>query len=176
MNSPGPFLFDTSAESWLSREASGREWLLQYSRRHLVYISVVTVLERLTGFGLAIARATPERAVWIRSLRDAYDQTPARILPVQHAVARAAAELMCLVPVPPSPPVSAHRRTESRASRVARWRFDVLIAATSLVQGLPLVHNNARDFEALRDASVNHPDRFPGLDSMALLRCKDLVK
>lgn len=169
-------MFDTSAESWLSREPDAREWLLQYSRRHLVYISAVTVLERLTGFGLAMAQATPERAVWIRSLRDVYDQTPARILPVGHAVARAAAELMCLAPHPPSPPVSAHRRTESKSSRTARWRFDVLIAATSLVHGLPLVHNNGRDFEALREALVNHPDRFPGLNPIAMLRCTDLVK
>jgi predicted nucleic acid-binding protein len=174
VNPEGPFLFDTSAESWLSRDPAGRQWLLQYSRRHLVYVSAITVMERLTGFGIALAQATPERAGWIRSMRDSYDQTPARVLPVHHAVARAAAELICLAPDAPSPPVSAHRRAESRAGRVARWRFDVLIAATSLVQGLPLVHNNARDFEALREALARRPERFPGLSAMPLLRCTDL--
>ena len=174
MNPEGPFLFDTSAESWLSRDPAGRQWLLQYSRRHLVYVSAITVMERLTGFGIALAQATPERAGWIRSMRDSYDQTPARVLPVHHAVARAAAELICLAPDAPSPPVSAHRRAESKAGRIARWRFDVMIAATSLVQGIPLVHNNARDFEALREALAGHPERFPGLGAMRLLRCTDL--
>lgn len=174
MSPDGPFLFDTSAESWLARDPAGRQWLLAYSQRHLVYVSAVTVLERLTGFGMALAQATPERAGWIRSLRDLYDQTPARVLPVHHGVAQAAAELNCLVPIPPSPPMSAHRRTESRGTRTARWRFDVLIAATSLIQGLPLVHNNPRDFEALRDAIAEHPGRFARLAPMPLLRCTEL--
>jgi len=172
----GPFLFDTSAESWLSREPDGRQWLLHYSRRHLVYVSAVTVMERLTGFGSALAQATPERAGWIRSMRDSYDLTPARVLPVHYATAWAAAELICLVPVPPSPPVSAHRRAETKSSRMARWKFDVLIAATSLVQGLPLVHNNPRDFEALRESAAAHPRRFPGLGSIRLFRCTDLIR
>ena len=175
MNPAGPFLFDTSAESWLSREPRGRRWLLHYSRRHLVYVSAVTVMERLTGFGMALAQATPERAGWIRSMRESYDQTPARVLPVHHSVAQAAAELLCLVPIPPSPPVLAHRRAESKSSRMARWRFDVLIAATALAQGLPLVHNNARDFEALGSALARHPERLDVLGAMPpLLRCTDL--
>ncbi len=175
MNPEGPFLFDTSAESWLSREPAGRQWLLQYARRHLVFVSAVTIMERVTGFGIAMAQASPERAEWIRLMRDSYDQNPARVLPVHHGVAWAAAELICLVPSPPSPSVSAHRRTESKASRIARWRFDVLIAATSLVQGFPLVHNNPRDFEQLAETIATNAERFPGLGPMTVLRCTKLL-
>jgi hypothetical protein len=50
----GPFLFDTSAESRLARDPAGSRWLFQYASRYLVYVSAVTVLECLTGFGLAI--------------------------------------------------------------------------------------------------------------------------
>lgn len=142
----GPFLFDTSAESWLAREPAGQRWLLQYASRHLVYVSAVTVLERLTGYGLAIDQAPPGRVRILTTMRDAYDQNPGRILPVHQGVAWAAAEILRLLPAPPSPAITSHRRMESKATRVARWRFDVIIAATALVWGLPLIHDNARDF------------------------------
>ena len=67
----------------------------------------------------------------------------------------AAAEILRLIPVPPAPPKRAHRLTESLGDRMARWRFDAIIAVTALVQALPLVHNNTEDFEAIRAMILN---------------------
>ena len=58
---------------------------------------------------------------------------------------------------------------------MARWRFDAMIAATAPVWGLPLVHENARDFEAIHRAAARHPERLPGLGELALIRCTSLV-
>ncbi len=171
----GPFLFDTSAESWLARDAAGRRWLRQYASRHLVYVSAVTVMERLTGYGLAIDRAPANRVGILTAMRDAYDQNPNRVLPVHQGVAWAAAAILRLLPAPPSPVIRSHRHRESQANRVARWRFDAMIAATALVWGLPLVQENARDFEAVQQAAARHPDRLTGLGDLVLIRCTSLV-
>jgi predicted nucleic acid-binding protein len=60
---------------------------------------------------------------------------------------------------------------EARQERLARWRFDIIIAATALVAGMPLLHNNAIDFERIRSAIERRPERFPGLESLQLVRC-----
>lgn len=86
----------------------------------------------------------------------------------------AAAEILRLIPAPPSPVFTSHRHTESKATWVARWRFDAIIAATALVWGLPLIHENARDFEAVRQAVARHPERLPGLGELALIRSNSL--
>ena len=108
-------------------------------------------------------------------MRDAYDQNPNRVLPVHQGVACAAAEILRLLPAPPSPAITSHRRMESRATRLARWRFDVIIAATALVGGLPLIHENSIDFEPVRQAVVRHPERLPGLGDLVLIRCTSLL-
>ena len=111
-----------------------------------------------------------------RSERDAYLRTLGRVWPVDTGVALAAAEALALVPEPPSAPKRTHRMTESRAGRVSRWRFDAMIACTALVTGLPLVHNNAADFEAVRSAIELSPDRFPGMGSLSLIRIGRLLE
>jgi hypothetical protein len=63
---------------------------------------------------------------------------------------------------------------ESRAERLARWRFDILIAATALVSGMPQVHNNAEDFETIRTAIETSPGRFPGAGPLELILCQRL--
>ena len=92
---------------------------------------------------------------------------------VAHEYARAvvAGEIMALAPDAPTPPRRSHRLVESRQERLARWRFDGIIAATALVAGMPLMHNNAADFEAIRSAIERSPLRFPGLGPLELVRC-----
>lgn len=159
----GPFLFDTSAESWLERHAGQapvREWLDSYLARHEMQLSAITVLERVRGYA-RLGR---------RSERAAYLSTLGRVWPVDTGVALATAEVLALVPEPPSPGKRTHRMVESRAGRMSRWRFDAMIACTALVTGLPLVHNNAADFEAVRTAIELSPERFPGVGSLSLIR------
>lgn len=174
----GPFVFDTSAESWLVRQDSEevRGWLIRYLESHPVYISAITVVERLTGYSAAIARAaSDEDRSPLRARRAAYPGDPNRVLPIDAIVAAVAAELMAIVPDPPSPPRRSHRAVESRADRLARWRFDCLVAATALVNGLPLMHNNPGDFETLRMALEMDPARLPGFGPLSLYRCTRLA-
>jgi hypothetical protein len=46
-----------------------------------------------------------------------------------------------------------------------------MIAATALVAGMTLIHNNPSDFEAIRSAIEISPGRFPGLGPLPLIRC-----
>ena len=49
-----PFLFETSAESWLGRAGSSVAlyWIGDYLTRHEIHISAVTVMERVRGYSL----------------------------------------------------------------------------------------------------------------------------
>lgn len=159
----GPFLFDTSAESWLERHSANAtvaDWLTAYLVRHEIQVSAITVLERVRGY----SRLGRDRE------RDAYLRTLGRVWPVDVGAAVAAAEVLSLTPEPPSPPKRTHRLVETRASRVSRWRFDVMIAATALVSGMPLVHDNAVDFETVRSVIETSPKRFPGCGPLTLIR------
>lgn len=171
---PGPFVFDTSAESWLARteDPAARQWYQSYLQRHLPYVSAVTVLERLQGYSLAISRArdpgTVDRLVRHRS---DYPGDPERVLPMDLTVSAVAAELLVLLPDPPSPPKRTHAAAESRADRLARWRFDLIVAATALANRMPLIHDNPVDFEAIRTTLEIQPGRLPGLGPLDLVRC-----
>jgi predicted nucleic acid-binding protein len=171
----GPFLFDTSAESWLARQADQNTvaWLRRYLRLHPVAVSAVTVTERVRGYSTLWRRAEPQARERIETARVAYlsQLTHGNVMPVNSAVAVVAGEIMALVPEPPTPPRRAHRLAESRQDRLARGRFDGMIAATALVAGIPLVHNNAADFEAVRSAIERTPERFPRLGPLELIRC-----
>jgi predicted nucleic acid-binding protein len=173
----GPFLFDTSAESWLARSVQPaiQEWLRQYLNRHSVNISAATVLERVRGYALLWRGATEERRIGVERARVAYLENLGHVWPLDAAIAIAAGEIMALLPNPPTPPRRAHQFVESRLERLARWRFDCMIAATALVAQMPLVHNNAGDFEAIRGAIEISPDRFPTLGSLQLIRCTSLA-
>jgi predicted nucleic acid-binding protein len=175
--SAGPFLFDTSAEGWLARNASpdvGR-WLYLYLGLHEVSVSAVTVIERIRGYSMLWRRSVPETRPRIEAARVAYLSQLGNVLPVDAAVAVVAGEIFALVPEAPTPPRRSHRLAESRQERLARWRFDGMIAATALVAGLPLIHNNASDFEAIRSAIERSPERFPGLGPLELIRCSLLA-
>ena len=173
----GPFLFDTSAESWLARstDPAVQGWFERYLSLHPVHVSAITVLERMRGYALLLARCGVEQRAQITSARQAYMDGVGRVWPIDVATALAAAELMALLPHSPTPPKCAHRLSESRQERLARWRFDVLIAATALVADLPLIHNNPEDFEAIRAAVETSPERFPSLGPLNLIRTLRLV-
>lgn len=173
----GPFLFDTSAQSWLIRNPSPGVggWLRAYSDLHLFHVSAVSVMERARGYALLWRRSTAERRSQIEIARIAYLRSLGHVWPIDAATGVVAGEIMALLPDPPTPPKRSHRLTESRHERLARWRFDGMIAATALVTKLLLIHNNAVDFEAIRAAIETNPERFPGLGPLELVRCGSLA-
>lgn len=173
----GPFLFDTSAESWLARTRNSQAliWMRAYLSRHQVHVSAVTVLERARGYSLLWRHAHEERRELIEAARIAYLSALGPVLPFDGAVALVAGEIMALLPDPPTPPRRSHRMTESRQERLSRWRFDAMIAATALVARMPLIHNNASDFEPVRSAIERSPERFPRLGPLELVRCASLT-
>jgi predicted nucleic acid-binding protein len=174
----GPFLFDTSAESWLARsvQPAASEWMREYLSGHQVHTSAVTILERVRGYSLLWRRAKdPSRRAHIEEARIAYLSEAGKVWPLDSAVAVVAGEIMTLLPVPPTPPKRSHQLAESRSERLSRWRFDCIIAATALVSGLPLVHNNPADFESIRSAIERSPERFPNLGPLQLMRCASLA-
>lgn len=173
----GPFLFDTSAESWLARttQIELRNWLAVYLSRHPLHVSAVTVLERIRGYSLLWRRAHAEQRESIEAARIAYLSALGPVWPLDGAVAVVAGEIMSLLPDPPTPPRRSHHLAESRQERLARWRFDGMIAATALVTRMPIIHNNAADFETVRSAIERSPARFPTLGPLALLRCASLA-
>jgi len=173
----GPFLFDTSAQSWLARTNQPEllNWLRAYLSRHPVHVSAVTVLERSRGYSLLWRRAHQERRDSIESARIAYLSALGRVWALDGATAVVAGEIMSLSPNPPTEPKRSHQLAESRSERLARWRFDGMIAATALVARMPLIHNNAADFEAVRSAIERSPERFPRLGPLELIRCASLA-
>lgn len=173
-----PFLFDTSAESWLARttQPAALDWMRGYLSVHQVHISAVTILERIRGYSLLWRRAPgPVERGRIEAARIAYLNQLGRVWPLDAAAAVVAGEIMALLSDPPTPPRRSHQLAESRAERLSRWRFDCMIAATALVANLPLVHNNPDDFESIRSAIERSPERFPGLGPLQLLRCASLA-
>ena len=173
----GPFVFDTSAESWLLRSDAAPvvDWLHRYRTRHPIYVSAATVMERVRGYNILGQRAEPAKRTRVDAARLAYLDTITAVLPIDSAVAVIAAEITTRIVDPPSPPRKSHQLSESRQDRLVRWRFDAMIAATAFVAGMPLVHNNARDFEPIRDALADAPPGRPRLGSLRLVDCRSLL-
>lgn len=167
----GPYLFDTSAESWLERstDSAARRWLNDYLRQHTLHVSAITVMERVRGYALALEWATPARRAGTALDRDTYLAVARQVWPVDRMVALLAGELAAMVPQPPTPTKRSHRIAESRQERLVRWRNDILIAATALVAAMPLVHHNPRDFETIRMVIETSPERFPTLGPLNLV-------
>lgn len=85
----------------------------------------------------------------IEKARIAYLAVARQVWSVDATTAALAGEIVALMPDPPIPAKRSHRLAESRTERLVRWRFDVIIAATAMVTGMPLIHNNPSDFEAM---------------------------
>lgn len=167
----GPFLFDTSAESWLERSTDPDvgHWVNIYAQYHSKHVSAITVMERLRGFAVSMRRETPGLQDNLALRRQDYLDSLGVVRPVDVAVALYAAELSASLPQPPTAPKRAHGVLEVRQERLVRWRCDILIAATALVAGMPLVHHNPRDFETIRMAIETSPERFPTLGPLNLI-------
>jgi predicted nucleic acid-binding protein len=140
-----------------------------------VHISAVTVMERVRGYSLLWRRAQEGGRERIEAKRVAYLANLGRVWPLDGAIAVVSGEITAMLPDPPTPPRRSHRLAESRQERLARWRFDGMIAATALVARMTLIHNNAGDFESIRSAIECSPERFPNLGPLELIRCASLA-
>jgi predicted nucleic acid-binding protein len=173
----GPFLFDTSAEAWFARprDRAAIEWMQRYVAAHPFSVSAIGVIERIRGYSLLWLAAEAAERARIDASRIAYLQGLDQIFALDSATALVAADIMALVPVAPTPPRRSHRLAESRQDRLARWRFDCIVAATAVVAGLPLAHNNPLDFEAIRSAIRDHHDHFRRYKPLSLVHCSSLL-
>lgn len=172
----GPFLFDTSAESWLARNRTPeiQLWLATYLKMHQIAVSAVTVSERVRGYSMLWRKSPEGTRPRISAARLAYLRQPLTVFTFDTATAIVTGEIMALLPNPPTPPRRAHRHAESRQERLARWRFDCMIAATALVAARPLLHNNAVDFDVIARVLNDCADRFPGVGQLILIGCSEL--
>jgi predicted nucleic acid-binding protein len=150
----GPFLFDTSAESWLVRspKSAVRSWFGEYLSLHRVHVSAITIAERIRGYAILAQRAKGEQPKGIEAARIAYLGDLGQVWPLDRVSGVVAGEIMALLPQPATPARRTHRLVESRQDRLVRWRFDAMIAAMALVAGMALIHNNPSDFESIRSA------------------------
>jgi len=100
----GPFVFDTSAGSYLNRAVSPAEdlWLDRYFARFPMLVSAVTVVERLRGYALlrqqmeqaGRARVETERQQYLLAI----EAGRIRVLPLSTEAAKFGAELGSLGP------------------------------------------------------------------------------
>ncbi|SPE40832.1 hypothetical protein SBA3_3950013 [Candidatus Sulfopaludibacter sp. SbA3] len=148
--------------------------MTEYLSRHPVHVSAVTVLERVRGYGLLWHRAAEAKRRRLEAMRIAYLSGLGQVWPIDRPTAVVSGEIMAMLPDPPTPPRRSHQLAESRQERLARWRFDAIIAATALVAQMPLIHN-AADFESIRSGIERSPERFPRLGPLELVRCTALV-
>ena len=76
----GPFLFDTSAESWLGRPqgAAVQAWFREYTTLHGVQVSAVTVVERARGYGLLARPAIVAELALMLAIAALASAAPAR--------------------------------------------------------------------------------------------------
>jgi predicted nucleic acid-binding protein len=156
-------------------EPAVQAWFREYLSLNQMHISAVTVVERIRGYALLSRRVPEKHRERIEDARVAYLGELGRVWPLDSAAAIVSGEMMALLPHPPTAPRRAPKLVELRPERLVRWRFDGMIAATALVAGMKLIHNNAADFEPIRSAIEKSPQRFPNLGPLELVRCNSLA-
>jgi predicted nucleic acid-binding protein len=176
----GAAIFDTSAQSYLARYAdeSAKKWLTAYLQQFRLHLCPLTVVERMRGYWTLFLRSRPSKQTDVQQAMAEYQihlRDDCNVLPFDSDCALISGELMALHSSPPSPPRHSHQAAESRQDRLARWRFDIMIAATALAYDLPLIHNNPQDFEPLRAVIELLPERFPGVGPLNLISVKRLA-
>lgn len=129
-------LVDTSALiSYLRGDPTGGGPEVRYALSHRqVYVSAICVFELLAGVRSEAHRAQRNRLISL-----------ARILPVDEAIARRAAELF----------------TSLRRRGVTVDNEDLIVAATALEQDIPVLSGNVRHFDHIPGL---HVERLPTLD------------
>jgi len=140
-----------------------------------MHVSAVTVMERIRGYAMILDEVGPHERSRVVMNRKAYLDSLGPVRPVDLMVGLVAGELVALLPRPATTTKRSHRIVETRQDRIFRWRCDILIAATALTNVLPLVHNNAQDFETIRMAIETHPERFPTLGPLNLINVTRLA-
>src|SRR6266852_4255741 len=114
----GPFLFDTSADSYFDKtpRQADRDWLQVYVILWPLQVSVITVIERLRRYALLIERTDLSRRSLAEAARNVYieDLREGAIIagPLAGGASRIAAELLVRGPNPPGPPRQSHRFTD----------------------------------------------------------------
>lgn len=114
-----------------------------------VAVTAPTIMEVTRGLA---ARAASEELRWQQALRWFGSLTSSglvAVLPLDRHAATLAGRLRALRPLPPA---TARRRAGTRPEQRAGWVLDIQIAACAWRHGAPVVTENVRDFEALRDA------------------------
>jgi hypothetical protein len=165
----GPFLFEAEALGYLARttDKTAARWFRRYTDLFPVCVSAATVMVQTRGYALLAERTEPDRFAAIAEAQSRYLDliaSPAiRVLPVGMAEAMVAAQIAVLVPFSPNPPRRSGAAAESRPNRLARWRGQILVAATALANNMPLVHASLQDFDAIRGLVERFPQRFPGV-------------
>src|SRR5579871_1949373 len=107
----GPFLFDTSAEVWLTRhsDSASREWFQEYTTHHPVHVSAVSVIERIRGYALLWRRYPPLQRRAIEAARVEYLNRLGTVCPLTTEIAIVTAEIMALLPQPPATRRRSHK-------------------------------------------------------------------
>jgi hypothetical protein len=135
-------------------------------------VSAITATERMRGFVLTWAGARESERNEIESPRLDYLRSLSDIRPCRPLGSDHRGRDHGNAANPASPAHRTRRMAESRSDSLTHWRFDCLIAATAPVARLPLMHNNALGFEAIRSAIEVSPEGFP---KIGLIRCASLV-
>ena len=110
-----------------------------------VLVPAVSVAEVVWGHA-RVARTRPTFDQLLRWLGRFLARADVTVVPLARGASFAAGRLRAACPVPP------HRRRDERRSKPERrvaWVFDLQIAATAWMSGLPVATENVADFERI---------------------------